>query len=54
MEAGGSCCVMAFPVNEKKHLSSGMWVDGMDRSICAACGPVTPDGSAGMECVFNE
>lgn len=43
--------MMAFPVHEKTHLSSGTRVDGTDRSIRAACGPAAPDGSSGMEYV---
>lgn len=29
-------------------------MDGTDRSIRAACGPVTPDGSSGMEYVYTD
>lgn len=43
--------MMAFPVHEKKHLSSGTRVEGTDTRIRAACGPVAPDGSSGTEYV---
>lgn len=46
VEAGWSCHMIVFPSMKKKskHLLSRMSVDGTD-SICAACGPVTPQAS---------